>query len=76
MTGAKRKKIELLNEQGFESRYFITEPVPDGHAYYDVRDRNGPYPNFSLVSIWKDTPVALEIAQDVLRRLQEGEHGD
>lgn len=51
-------------------RYFVTEPVPGGYAYFDVRDRSSKeMPNFSLVTIWKKFPNAREVALGLAEQL-------
>ncbi len=38
-------------------RYFVTEPIPNGYAYYDVRDHESNLgENFSVATFWRDMP--------------------
>lgn len=41
-------------------RYFVTGPVDEGYAYWDVRDREAGDlgPNFSLMTIYRHAPLA------------------
>jgi len=51
-------------------RYIVTEPVPEGFAWYCVADTQHPtYPNFTVVQIFRDAPDAkrlIELAADEL----------
>ncbi len=54
-------------------RYFVTEPIPNGYAYYDVRDHESNLgENFSVATFWRDMPGADKVARDLCMMLNEG----
>ena len=51
-------------------RYFVTEPVPGGYAWWDVADRNSEVmPNFAVATFYKDLPDAGRMAHDLCDKL-------
>jgi hypothetical protein len=52
-------------------RYFITKPVKGGYSYYDIRDRNGKYPNFSIASFSIRFPHVRRIIKNLCEELNK-----
>ena len=51
-------------------RYIVTEPVPGGYAWWDVRDTQDPHmPNRPVISVAKDLSRAEFLVRNECERL-------
>ena len=54
-------------------RYFITKPVENGYAYWDVRDsKSGVMENFAVATFYKRLPGAERAARAYCEQCNKG----
>ncbi len=55
-----------------EPKYFVTDPVHHGTAYYNVRERESPImPNFAVATFSRHMPHAEKEARELCARLNK-----